>query len=69
MSPDLSLLKEKTLENLLNIDDADESGDFSNRNKLKPENIKKKIQRTSKLIIKSLISLKMRLRFRTSENY
>lgn len=42
MSPDLSLLKEKTLENLLNIDDADESGDFNNRDKLKPENIKEK---------------------------
>lgn len=42
MSPDLSLLKEKTLENLLNMDDADESGDFSNRDKLKHENIKEK---------------------------
>lgn len=46
MSPDLSLLKEKTLENLLNIDDADESGDFNkkqnNRDKLKPDNIKEK---------------------------
>lgn len=48
MSPDLSLLKEKTLENLLNIDDADESGDFSNRDKLKPKNIKEKTKKLSK---------------------